>query len=110
MYYISKTFEVSSGHSVRFASGECERPHGHNYKITVFCKSETLDAAGMVVNFDEIKKIVKDRMDHQNLNEVFDFNPTAENIAKWIADNVPKCWRAEVRETESNWAAYEIMQ
>ena len=110
MYYVSKTFEVACAHSVRFLGGECERPHGHNYKITVFCKSETLDAAGMVVDFGEMKKIVHGRLDHQNLNDVFDFNPTAENIAKWIVDNVPKCFRATVRETEANEAAYEIMQ
>lgn len=47
-------------------------------------------------------------MDHQNLNDVFDFNPTAENIAKWICDTVPNCVRAEVQESEGNVAIYEV--
>lgn len=47
-------------------------------------------------------------MDHQNLNDVFDFNPTAENIAKWICDTVPNCVRVEVQESEGNVAVYEV--
>lgn len=54
------------------------------------------------------KELVHSKMDHQNLNDVFDFNPTAENIAKWICDTVPNCVRAEVQESEGNVAIYEV--
>ena len=46
-------------------------------------------------------------MDHKNLNDMFDFNPTAENIARWICDNVPFCYRVEVEENFGNTAIYE---
>ena len=61
----------------------------------------------MVVDFILIKKLVKDKMDHQNLNDVFNFNPTAKNIAKWIVETVPLCFKAIVKETENNEAIYE---
>ena len=61
----------------------------------------------MVIDFKKIKDIVQTKMDHQNLNEVFSFNPTAENIAKWICDHVPHCIKVQVQESEGNVAVYE---
>ena len=40
------------------------------------------------------------------INEVLDFNPTAENLAKWIVDTVPNCYRADVWESRDNKASY----
>lgn len=49
--------------------------------ITVYCRSKELNADGMVVDFSHIKRSVKSLLDHQNLNDILPFNPTAENIA-----------------------------
>jgi 6-pyruvoyltetrahydropterin/6-carboxytetrahydropterin synthase len=62
----------------------------------------------MVTDFTHIKTMVMERLDHANLNEVVDFNPTAENLARWICDNVPNCWRVDVTESEGNTASYEV--
>lgn len=48
-----------------------------------------------------------DRLDHAVINDAIDCNPTAENIARWIVDTVPNCWRCEVQESEGNVAIYE---
>ena len=56
----------------------------------------------MVVDFTLMKKLIKEKMDHKNLNDVFNFNPTAENIAKWIVETVPLCFKAIVKETENS--------
>ena len=61
----------------------------------------------MVINFTHIKQVVKDQLDHRNLNEVLPFNPTAENIARWICDQLPTCYKVEVQESEGNTAIYE---
>lgn len=108
MYFVKKRLEIAGSHHLKLDyESKCSNLHGHNWIITVYCKSETLDNNGMVIDFTHIKKAVSDKLDHQNLNEIFDFNPTAENIAKWICDNVPKCYKVDVQESEGNTATYE---
>ena len=103
MYTITKRMEISGAHilSLEYES-KCTKLHGHNWIITVTAQSETLNHNGMVVDFTHIKKVVN-QLDH-----VFkDRNPTAENIAKWIYDQIPHCVRVSVEETEGNVATYE---
>lgn len=108
MYYISKRLEIAGSHSLHLPyESPCKNVHGHNWIITVHCKSEELNEYGMVIDFKVIKTLISKRMDHKNLNEVFSFNPTAENIAKWVCDTVPYCYKAEVQESEGNLAIYE---
>lgn len=108
MYTVIKRMEVSASHSLNLSySSKCENLHGHNWIITVSCCSGILNGDGMVVDFTHIKEVVMGRLDHQNLNEVLSFNPTAENIARWICDQIPTCFRVEVCESEGNTAIYE---
>ena len=109
MYYVSKRFTVAASHhlDVDYPT-KCARPHGHNYETEVFCKAETLDPNGMVVDFRLIKERVTDRLDHRNLNEVLPFNPTAENLARWICEQIPCCYKVTVKETSYNTATYEL--
>ena len=44
---------------------------------------------------------------HKFLNDVVPFNPTAENIAKWVCEQIPNCYRVSVQESEGNVATYE---
>ena len=108
MYYVSKRLEISSAHSLTLGyESKCESLHGHNWVVVVHCKSRELNSDGMVTDFTLIKKLISDRLDHRNLNDVFDFNPTAENIARWICDQVENCYKVEVWESENNKACYE---
>jgi 6-pyruvoyltetrahydropterin/6-carboxytetrahydropterin synthase len=108
MYTVTKRLEVSAAHSLNLSyESKCTNSHGHNWIIYVTCAADKLNMEGMVIDFTEIKKIVHGRMDHQNLNAVFDFQPTAENIARWIVNSVPFCIRAEIHESEGNVAIYE---
>ena len=61
----------------------------------------------MVTDFTVIKRKIEEALDHKNLNNVLPFNPTAENIARWVCDNVDNAYRVEVWESENNMAAYE---
>jgi len=109
MYYVSKRMEIAGAHQLKLNyDSKCSNLHGHNWIVTVYCKSETLNENGMVVDFTHIKKMVHDKLDHQYINDVVPFNPTAENMAKWICDQVPGCYRVNVQESEGNVAIYEV--
>ena len=109
MYYIKKSFNVSIAHSLNLDyDSPCRNKHGHNLKITVYCKNKNLDNNGMVVDFKDIKQKISDEIDHKDLNEVFRINPTAENLARWIVNKIPYCYKADVEETEGSLASYEI--
>lgn len=108
MFTVIKRMEVSAAHSLHLSyRSKCEHLHGHNWIITVYCRSSQLNEDGMVVDFAHIKDLVKGKLDHRHLNEVLPFNPTAENIAYWICEQIPTCFKVEVQESESNIAVYE---
>lgn len=108
MYEVIKTLEISAAHRLKLPyESPCTNLHGHNWKIKVFLRSEALNDEGMVMDFKQIKEKIKKRLDHKVLNEELDFNPTAENLAKFICDELaPYCFRAEVCESENNTAVY----
>lgn len=109
MYTVCKTLEISAAHHLALHyPSKCAGLHGHNWIIKVWCASLELNEDGMVVDFAHIKEQIHGRLDHANLNEVLGFNPTAENIARWIVETVPHCFKAEVQESSGNLAIYEI--
>lgn len=110
MYFVSKRIEISASHSLCLPyESKCTDLHGHNWIITVYCRSKELNESGMVTDFSHIKAVVKNKLDHKNLNDLFpEMNTTAENLAKWICDQVPNCYKVSVQESEGNIATYEI--
>jgi len=85
MYIVQKRMEVAGSHSLSLPyKSKCANMHGHNWIITVEARSEELNEEGMVIDFTKISEIVN-KLDHANLNTLFPFNPTAENIGLWIA-------------------------
>ena len=96
MYQITIETHFSSAHRLRNYSGECERLHGHNWKVQISVASDILNDLGMVMDFKDIKSNVKPligKLDHQYLNEIPPFteiNPTTENISKYLFDEFSK--------------------
>ena len=108
MYYVEKRIEVAMAHRLCLTyESKCSQLHGHNAIVTVYCKSETLNENGMVVDFSTVKDIVKGLLDHQYVNDKVDFNPTAENLARWICEQVPNCYKVTFQESRDNIATYE---
>ena len=63
----------SAAHSLRGYRGDCERLHGHNYRVEVAVASRDLDSMGVVIDFRELKQLVKGvlaGLDHRYLNDI----------------------------------------
>ena len=109
MHYITKTFELAGCHRLELSyPSKCSRLHGHNWIVTVHCRSRELNADGMVIDFSHIKERITAYLDHGNFNELLPFNPTAENIARWVCDQIDTCYRVDVKESEGNVASYVV--
>lgn len=109
MYKAIKRIEISAAHRLTLDyESKCTNLHGHNWIIDVYLQSETLNQNGMVMDFTLIKEKIQNKFDHKVINEVVDFNPTAENLAKYICDELaPFCYRVDVQESLDNTAVYE---
>ena len=92
MYEVTVDAGFSSGHYLRNYHGRCENPHGHNYKVRVTLVGKELDHTGLLLDFKQLKQVMRpviDRIDHQMLNDLEPFteiNPSAENIARYFYD------------------------
>jgi len=131
MFKVTKHIDFCYGHRLLNYDGQCRHLHGHNGRVEVDIESAKLDARGMVVDFADIKRILKswidDTLDHRmllnkadplipvlkergELYVLLDENPTAENIAKLIFDHARSKGLpvVEVRlwETPTSFAAY----
>ncbi len=92
MYEVTVEDDFAAGHYLRNYRGKCENPHGHNYKVRVTLAGQELDQAGLLLDFKELKSVMKDvidYLDHKMINDLEPFtrlNPSAENLAKYFYD------------------------
>ncbi|MFZ8865033.1 MAG: 6-pyruvoyl trahydropterin synthase family protein [Rickettsiales bacterium] len=97
---------------------KCINIHGHNFTLFVTIKAKINDETGMVMNFKELKTIIKenvfDKMDHKYLNaDIEEFKtlvPTAENVAyviwQWLAPKLDNLHEIKLEETDNNTTIY----
>ncbi|MCW9065730.1 MAG: 6-carboxytetrahydropterin synthase [Ignavibacteriaceae bacterium] len=133
---IAKEFHWEMGHRLPEHFGLCKNIHGHSYKMIIEFEGE-LDEQGMVIDFYDVEKIIApiiDKLDHafmvkdddkltleflEKLNSkrvVVDFNSTAENISKYLLNEISqsklpsniKKLSIRVYETESDYSEDEI--
>lgn len=107
MFRVAREIEFCYGHRLLGYPGKCRHLHGHNGKVLITVEAAQLNALGMVIDFGDIKRVVSawidENLDHRmilhrddpvvphlkDLGEplvLLDVNPTAENIARLIAD------------------------
>jgi len=128
---VTKTFDFCYGHRLLEYDGKCKHLHGHNGLLEVDIEADSLDSLGMVMDFTEVRDIVKgwvdDNLDHKmllrrddpvaplltDLGEpvyLLNDNPTAENIAVLIFQQTRSQGLniAEIRlwESPTSYAAY----
>lgn len=95
MYELKVVTHFSAAHQLKMVAEKCENLHGHNWKIEICVAGETLNDAGVLIDFGELKQYVSEiitRLDHKFLNELdyFDDNspPSSENIARHIGNSL----------------------
>jgi len=109
MYDIFIDTHFAGAHHLRDYPGECENPHGHNWKVKVTVRAIELDSCGMGIDFKLLKKVVKeviDLLDHHDLNTLSYFevkNPSSEHISEFIYDETDK------RLTSDRYAVYSVV-
>ena len=120
MFEVTVEETFAAGHALRNYHGKCENVHGHNYKIRVTLEGEQLDDAGLLIDFNDVKRVLNeiiDRVDHKFLNDVAPFdtlNPSAENMARWFYEEMakglaaapPRLTEVRIWETDTSIAAY----
>lgn len=116
---ITKQFSFETGHALYGYDGKCRNVHGHSYKLSVTVIGEPITDSenvkyGMVIDFGDLKKIVKseivDQFDHatvfnQNTPHIelarelknrdhhvilVDYQPTSENMVIDFAEKINK--------------------
>jgi len=99
---VAGVFEVyvkthfSAAHRLEGYPGDCARTHGHNWIVEAYVECRELDRIGIGMDFRDIKQAVKEilfNLDHFDLNDLEPFrgvNPSSENIAKYIYQELSK--------------------
>jgi 6-pyruvoyltetrahydropterin/6-carboxytetrahydropterin synthase len=87
---ITVATSFAAAHRLPHHKGKCVRLHGHTYGLEVTVEGTPQrvgPAAGMVMDFADLRQrvneLIVERLDHQMLNELFDFVPTVEAVAAW---------------------------
>lgn len=105
MYHLTIEEEFAAAHNLLNYHGDCEKLHGHNWKVEVTVGARDLDNAGLGLDFrvlkDETRKLLKE-LDHKYLNELEAFHnmsPSSENIARYLFERLETAlaaWPVEV--------------
>jgi len=97
MFELKVKTDFAAAHQLTMVGEKCENLHGHNWNVEVYVMGEHLNAAGVLVDFGDIKKQVRaimKELDHKFLNELEAFKgiqPSSEQIAIYIAHRLQTC-------------------
>ncbi len=94
MYELKVVTQFAAAHQLRMFQGKCEKLHGHNWRIEVCLAGDTLNDAGLLMDFREVKEAtdgILEELDHSFLNELPQFrdrSPSSENIAAYVFEKL----------------------
>ena len=105
---ITKQFNFETGHALYGYDGKCRNVHGHSYKLSVTVIGKPITDTshvklGMVIDFGDLKKIVKeeivDKFDHAT---VFNKNTPHVELAKELTERGHNVILADYQPTSEN--------
>jgi len=103
--------QFNAAHYLVNYKGGKEPLHGHTWTAEFYFRVEKVDKAGVGIDFVEIEEFLKQILpNYCCLNEVFEFSPSAENLAQYFYREVkkryPQLIKVVVWETDSCGAEY----
>ena len=116
MFEVSVEETFAAGHALRGYHGKCENVHGHNYRVRALIAGESLAAAGLLVDFVDLKQILRaiiEKLDHRFLNDVPPFdklNPSAENMAQYFHQELSRGLSGTARANEVHVSEVKIWE
>ncbi|HOV94838.1 MAG TPA: 6-carboxytetrahydropterin synthase [Spirochaetales bacterium] len=95
MFFTRVEGDFAAAHQLVHFHGKCERLHGHNYRVRVWARGDSLGEGGMLVDFGVLKKALAEvlvQLDHYNLNDnpYFADDPSAERIALYVFESIKR--------------------
>lgn len=116
MFELTVESIFDAAHALRGYKGKCENVHGHTWKVQITLCGDKLNNIGIMMDFKDIKAVlapVVEQLDHKDLNTLPQFqkdNPSSENVAKWIYEqlkkNLPQLTKVSVWESPTSCASY----
>jgi 6-pyruvoyltetrahydropterin/6-carboxytetrahydropterin synthase len=91
---LRKSFQFEAAHLLPHlpATHKCRRLHGHSFQVELVIAGECDPRLGWLMDYAEIKAVfspIWEKLDHHYLNEISGLeNPTSENVAVWIWDQL----------------------
>jgi len=83
--------KFQAAHFLKEYRGKCEKVHGHTFQVEVVIEAHELDRTGISLDFALIKAGLAEILpDHTLLNDLFPFNPSAENLARHFYHELKK--------------------
>ena len=80
-----------AAHFLKEYQGKCEKIRGHTFQVEVEVEGIELDKTGISIDFTKIKQKLSEILpDHTLLNEIYDFSPSAENLARHFFSELKK--------------------
>jgi len=105
---ITKQFNFETGHALYGYDGKCRNVHGHSYKLSVTVIGNPITDTshvklGMVIDFGDLKKIVKEEIVNQfDHATVFNKNTPHVELAKELMERGHNVILADYQPTSEN--------
>lgn len=122
MLRVTKIFRFETAHAIFGYNGSCRNIHGHSYVLHVSVQRLSQDegflsSPGFVIDFKQLKRLVQqavvERFDHRILLsevylqenpemrhlpniEVWEIEPTAENMLLWVKETLKNALPPEI--------------
>lgn len=102
MYYNTKKYNVVVTYL------ENSRKIVDNWEIVLYCKGRILNDDEVLVDYNTVETFIYNIVGSvSGLDNIVEFKPTMENMAKWICEQIVQCYKVEINTVNKLSVVYE---